>query len=104
MSVKDMTVREWLDTEEVIEGALIANGYDDCIIGFDPKHSTLVYDKNAIISKLAKEFASHDGADPDEAYDEAVEFFEYNIQGAYLGERTPIYIELVKFTKVDQGA
>ena len=28
----------------------------------------------------------------DEAYMEAVEYFEYNTEGAWLGDRTPIFV------------
>jgi hypothetical protein len=28
-------------------------------------------------------------------YDEAMEYFSYNVEGAYVGEATPAFIELV---------
>jgi len=68
------------------ENVLKADGYDDCIIGFTQqagRPSVLAYDTNKIITKLMS-----DGMDRDEAW----EFFEFNIAGAYVGEYTPVFI------------
>jgi|TARA_R100000093_G_scaffold42290_1_gene22063 hypothetical protein len=60
---------------------LKADGYDDCIVGID-SNQCLVYDMNKIIEKLSK----------DMSYDDAVEYFHYNIEGAHVGDFTPKYI------------
>ena len=68
------------------ENVLKADGYDDCIIGFTQqagKPSVIAYDTNKMITKLMS-----DGLDREEAW----EFFEFNIAGAYVGEYTPIFI------------
>ena len=96
-------VEKWLEEEEAVEGAMIADGYNDCIIGCIPEKRILVYDRDAIIEKLAKGSPSWE-TEPDEAYQEAVEFFEYNISGAYVGENTPLYVSLLKFEPISQGA
>ncbi len=38
----------------------------------------------------------------DEAYMEAVEYFEYNTEGAWVGDRTPIFVVMKDlFTPID---
>jgi len=62
---------------------LFADGYDDCIIGmtFRADVPVVIYSADRMIEKLAK----------DMSYEEAQEFFDFNIEGAYMGERTPVY-------------
>ena len=70
---------------EIDPEALFADGWDDCILGttWCPGRPLLViYDGNAIIEKLAK----------DMSYTEAEEYFDFNIEGAWAGERTPIFM------------
>jgi hypothetical protein len=79
-----------IDLDELMEcldeDVLMADGYDDCIIGFTSqagRPSVIAYDTNKIITKLMSE-----GMDRDEAW----EFFEFNIAGAYMGEYTPVFV------------
>lgn len=62
---------------------LFADGFDDCIIGFtiEDKVPVVLYSTAKIIQKLKQDMTE----------DEAVEFFEFNINGAYVGERTPVF-------------
>jgi hypothetical protein len=62
---------------------LFADGYDDCIIGmtFRAEVPVVIYSADRMIEKLAK----------DMSYEEAQEFFDFNVEGAYMGERTPVY-------------
>jgi hypothetical protein len=63
------------------------NGYDDCILGVVERFGAaphLIYDKSCVIKKLMK-----DGMDENEA----VEFYEFNQLGAWLGENTPAFLE-----------
>ena len=85
-----MTKEELLELiEGVDEDLMLADGYEDCILGihwqaFD--HPTcVVYDQTKIIAKLAVEMDYH----------EAEEYFQFNIAGAYVGEHTPIYVQTV---------
>lgn len=67
---------------------LFADGFDDCIIGVTSGiEQVVVYDKDLMIDELASQ-----GMD----VDEAIEYLEYNTWGAYVGEKTPIYITLKK--------
>ena len=73
---------------EIHEEILLVDGYDDCIIcvayriGMEP---IVAYDKNMMLEKMVSE--------DEMTIEDAVEHFEYNIIGAYMGEYTPIFID-----------
>ena len=69
---------EWFPEEDL----LIADGLDDAIIGIDDTSNRIIYS----VSKCIDLFIN-DGM-PEE---EAIEYFEYNVKGAYMGEKTPIW-------------
>ena len=73
-------IKELYSDEEL----LIADGFDDAIIGIDDANIRVVYDVFKIISILIQ-----DGMSTDEAF----EYYEYNILGAYVGEKTPLFIK-----------
>lgn len=68
---------------EYLGDALFADGFDDCIIGFTDD-GVVVYDRVGIIETLVV-----DGMD----VDEAEEYFCFNIAGAYVGPKTPIFVQ-----------
>jgi len=75
-----------MNISECYPFAITATGYDDCILGMHHKQngeSVVAYNRTLILEKLAKEMT----------YEEAEEYFEFNIAGAYMGEGTPIFIE-----------
>lgn len=65
---------------------LMADGFDDCIVGYcytpGPGYRA-VYDVEKIIDTLTE----RDGM----TWEEANEYFEFNTEGAYVGEKTPIF-------------
>lgn len=69
---------------------VFAEGYDKAIIGiaYREGHPLVVYDTNTILRILVK----RDGM----WIDEAEEFFYYNIQGAFVGPRTPLFLDRVR--------
>lgn len=78
-----------LDLSEFAEGAIILDGYDDCIIGITEEFGNgprLLYSRDKIISKMVNE----DGMDEEEA----IEFYDYNILGLYAGEQNPIFLTI----------
>jgi hypothetical protein len=67
--------------------ALLINGFDDALIGYvvcyDEKPLTLAfYDAEMCIEVLMED---------DMTEDEALEYFDYNIIGAYMGVNTPVF-------------
>lgn len=68
---------------------MLMDGYDDCIIGIVERagaESCICYDKAKILQRH-----QDDGMTPEEA----VEYFEFNQIGAWVGERTPCFIEIL---------
>lgn len=66
------------------------DGFDDCVLGtVHPWNCkpTLVYSSESIIKKLIKRDSM--------TREQAVEFFEYNIDGAYVGEDTPLFLSTI---------
>jgi hypothetical protein len=68
------------------ETFLIADGFDDAIIGVDDNNLKIVYDIDEVINILIR-----DGME----VDDAIEYYEYNIAGAYVGENTPSFIRVI---------
>lgn len=62
---------------------LLADGFDDAVIGVDTKQMRLIYSVSDCI-KILQTWMS-------EA--EAIEYFYFNMYDAYVGERTPIWCE-----------
>ena len=56
--------------------------YEQAIIGQDDASLRIVYSANKIVEILSEEMTP----------EEAEEFYEYNILGAYMGDMTPIYV------------
>ena len=65
---------------------IMGKGFDDAIIGVDENNSRIVYDIDEVINILIME-----GMD----VDDAIEFYEYNIAGSYVGENTPSFIRII---------
>ena len=81
-----MTVLEQIK-EFINDETLTMTDYDDCIIGVVEQFGRppiVCYDKNKVLEKLQK-----DGMNECEA----MEYFEYNQIGAYVGEKTPCFLE-----------
>jgi len=65
------------------DGDLIADGFDGAIIGFSKgKIRKVIYSIQKCIEILML-----DGMDEDEAS----EYFYFNVKGAYVGEKTPLF-------------
>ena len=63
------------------EQFLKADGFDDAIIGVDESTMRLIYSVSKCIEILCKDMNEED----------AIEYFEYNVSGSYMGEKTPIW-------------
>ena len=75
------------DIGEMSPEALLCDGFDEAIIGLATRigmELVVAYDVEKIIGILM----NRDGMD----YEEAVEYYEFNIVGAWMGEFTPIFI------------
>lgn len=81
-----MTTLQDALSDERFEGMFLLDGYDDAFIGVtDSKDGDLlsaVYDIDKIVEILAQ----------DMSYEDAWEYFQYNVAGLYLGDQTPTFI------------
>jgi hypothetical protein len=80
-----MTVEE---IEDINPEALLCDGFDDAIIGMAERINlgpVVAYDTEKMIDIMVE----RDGM----TYEEAIEYFDYNILGAWMGEYTPVFIQ-----------
>lgn len=76
--------------EEIIEKypdeeILKADGFDNCVLGYEYNwdgNIRLIYSVKAMLDELIFEGMTEE---------DAIEHFEYNIRGGYVGEKTPIW-------------
>ena len=78
------------------ERPLFADGFDSAIVMMMPS-GRLIYDEARVINILSMNFKE---MQPDETSDEeihnmAVEYYEFNIASAYVGEMTPIFAKKI---------
>jgi hypothetical protein len=76
------------EIEEINPDALLCDGFDEAIIGMAERINLgpiVAYD----VDKMLKIMVERDGM----TYEEAIEYFDYNILGAWMGENTPVYIQ-----------
>ena len=63
--------------------------FDEAIIGYIERANSppvVCYNKDKVLEILMK-----DGMD----WEEAEEYYYYNVVGAYVGERTPVFLEII---------
>lgn len=84
-SIKRERIQELLDGEDMI----LYDGCDDAIIGVGSVHSKpliAVYCYNKLVDVFVKQ--------EDMTYEEAMEYIDFNIVGAYVGETTPLIMHI----------
>ena len=62
--------------------------FDSAIIGVADRfgmESVVAYDKEAILEILMRDMSE----------EEAIEYFDFNIIGAYVGDKTPVFVTLI---------
>lgn len=71
---------EYYQDEEILK----ADGFDDAVIGIDTQTMRLIYSVTRCVEILVV-----DGMD----VEEAIEYFDFNVRGSYVGEKTPIWCD-----------
>jgi hypothetical protein len=74
---------------EIDPDLLLMDGFDDCIIGICESFGgvpVVAYDYDKVLANLQAGGMT---------YEEAVEYHEFNQAGAYVGERTPVFIRRI---------
>ena len=78
---------------------LKADGFDDAVIGLaelwvgNARPNLIAYDYDKCVEILAK----------DMTHEEAVEYMDFNVTGAYMGEGTPIFIHPMSLEEIEEG-
>jgi len=86
-----MTIKGAYDTRaarsEVPEGALLLEEFEDALVGygFQFSYPIAVYSRKRCI-----EILMDDGIID---YEDAMEYFDFNVAGAYMGESTPVFLD-----------
>jgi hypothetical protein len=70
-------ILNWFPEDEFLK----AEGFDEAIIGIDEETMKLIYSVSKCIDILKKDMEE----------EEAVEYFNFNVKGAYMGDKTPIW-------------
>ena len=86
MTVRDGIV-EWLS--QYPDEVMLADGFEDAFLGICEmfgKSPVAAYDRDKCMEVLVE----RDGME----YEEAVEFFDFNVSGAWVGDSTPVYLTL----------
>ena len=73
--------------EDLPEDTTIAVGWEDALIGFGWRLNTpiAIYDRAKVMAELVDDGLSEEDAD---------EYISFNIEGAYVGEGTPLLVTL----------
>ena len=70
-------ILEWFPEDEILK----ADGFDDAIIGIEDREMRLIYSVSKCLEILMEEMDD----------EEALEYFEFNVKGAWMGNKTPIW-------------
>jgi len=75
-------MEECLSEEERV---LLADGFENAFVGIGRQFGKpmAIYSRKKCIKILMK----------DMSYEEAEEYFQYNVEGAWVGEQTPIFLD-----------
>jgi hypothetical protein len=94
---------EWVaDTQEILdeiamldEEILLADGFNDALVGVvDINHVPVaLYDRDRCLDVLVKRDAM--------THEEAEEYFDFNVAGAYVGARTPLFATIMRGARWD---
>ena len=74
---------------EDVETMMLADGLDEAFVGLATTFGEkirAIYDINKVIELLHSQGMS---------YEEAEEYFDFNVVGAYVGENTPVFVDIV---------
>jgi hypothetical protein len=77
-----MSVLEIIMDNYPEETFLKVDGFDEAIIGLEENSFKLIYSVKKCLSILEKQ---------DMEYEDALEYFYFNVSGAYMGDKTPIF-------------
>ena len=83
----NLTREDGLELEPEDPKTLLADGFEEALMGYGTRftHGVAVYSKRKCLDVLVER--------DEMSRDEALEFFDFNVSGAYVGENTPVFLE-----------
>ena len=78
------------EIDELVDGALVMgprDQLDKCIIGVTYYGDKVIYDVNLVLKSLMEDQGMTD--------EEALDWFEYNMVGSYMGDGTPVFMKAI---------
>ena len=86
-----MTKLERLMNDYPEQEFLVADGFDRAIIGVEVLSGKVVYDCGIMVEILTK--------DDEMTEEEAIEYIDYNVVNAFVGDNTPIFVNVLEDEK-----
>lgn len=83
-------IDEWIMDNYPDSEILIADGLEEAFLGVATQHNKeiAVFDEDKCIDILQSHGMS---------YKEALEYYHFNVTGAYVGENTPVFLKRISF-------
>jgi hypothetical protein len=85
--MKRQEILEYVENYNPEEAVFLADGFDEAFLGIGQQFNRFfaVYDRFKCIQILSK----------DMTLEEAEEYFDFNVVGAYVGENTPVFVDIM---------
>ena len=85
MSKLKKLIDEWVDERHPDQEILLADGFEEAFVGvaYQFDKPVAVFDREKCINILAR----------DMSLEEAEEYFQFNVEGAYVGPNTPAFLD-----------
>ena len=91
---KEKIIESIIETQGEDNEIILADGFEDAYMGLATqftKNPLALYDRNKCIDILV----NRDGM----SEEEAEEYLQYNVEGAWVGDNTPMFLQPLNFTK-----
>ena len=84
----NLTREDGLELEPEDPKTLLADGFEEALMGYGTRftHGVAVYSKRKCLDVLVER--------DEMSRDEALEYFDFNVSGSYVGEGTPVFLTL----------
>ena len=109
--IDDFCDETWSDEDILLFGNSDGDPYDEGFIGIGFKQyegPVAVYDRDKCIDALARQFGedtnAYEGDEDADPYTDAVEWFNFNTEGSYVGKQTPIIVSRFNGDRSRAGA
>ena len=81
-------IDDWLEERHPDHEFLLADGFEEAFVGvaYQFDKPLAVFDREKCISILARDMST----------EEAEEYFQFNVEGAYMGPNTPMFLDRFK--------